>query len=237
MCMFLFILCACLVIVLVLVGRSLSTGALLTPADRAKISSKQSISSPANINYSLSIKDFSLNNLNLVDSDPVTSGITYNNSTEENLTHSDNDSTGRTMRTARISKALLENLSWRLPTEIKPTLYNLLLRPDFETKTFYGNISIHLNVNKPISYVAVHSNKLSITETSLVKNAADGGVHNVTIADSFDYPEKEFWVTELPEPLSIGDYVLNLTFNGSLTDRIVGFYQSSYNDNVKNITR
>lgn len=141
----------------------------------------------------------------------------------------------RTMRATPISK-ILDQLTWRLPQQIRPTLYNLLLRPDFKTKTFSGDVSIHLNVTAPISYVAVNHKQLSITKTTLLEKTSNGE-RNVEIATAFDYPEREYWVTELDEPLAIGEYILNLDFNGSLDNRIVGFYQSSYIDVNTNETR
>ncbi|KAG4074313.1 hypothetical protein HA402_008722 [Bradysia odoriphaga] len=133
-----------------------------------------------------------------------------------------------TMNVPKMSK-IIDQLSWRLPKEIKPILYELTLKPDLKTKTFSGNVDIHLSVVQPISYIAVHAHTLAITKTLLEsKNATTGDRNNVTIAHAFAYPKYQYWVTEVPKPLALGDYVLGLTFNGSLENRIVGFYQSTY---------
>lgn len=238
-CMFLFILCACLVTVLVLIGRTLSTNTVLTAGEGANASKYSNTASADNI-YLQSIREFaskivpSTSQSSIIDRSTSNSQeVSAESSSETNPFG--NNTTVRNMRTTKLSK-IVEQLSWRLPSEIRPTLYNLLLRPDFKTKTFSGHVAIHLDVQKPISYVAVHSKLLSITKTALVHNDASGE-REIEIADSFDYPEREYWVTELPKPLNAGQYVLSLTFNGSLTDRIVGFYQSSYNDTNKNVTR
>lgn len=246
-CMFLFILCGCLVTVLVLIGRSLSTNALLHTTGERLNTSKPTHTTNTDNTYLLSIRDFAskiissstIPTTNVFETSSNShlnnSGIESTSSSELNIISGDT-STISTMRTAQLPK-IIEQLGWRLPTEIRPTLYNLLLRPDFDTKSFSGQVAIHLDVVKPISFVAVHSKFLSITKTTLVQNEVNGGERDIEISNAFNYPEKEYWVTELPKPLSIGEYVLNLTFNGSLTDRIVGFYQSSYNDTNKNVTR
>lgn len=238
-CMFLFILCACLVTVLVLIGRTLSTNTQLATGEVANANKYSSNSASADNIYLQSIRDFaskiipSTSQSSIIDTSTSNSEeIFIENSSEINVI---GNTTVRNMRAPKFSK-IIEQLGWRLPSEIKPTLYNLLLHPDFKTKSFSGHVAIHLDVQKPISYVAVHSKLLSITKTKLVQND-ESGEHNVEIANSFEYPEREYWVTELPKPLTIGQYVLSLTFNGSLTDRIVGFYQSSYNDTIKNATR
>lgn len=243
MCMFLFILCACLVTALVLVGRSLSTNPALMSAGSTSASertkgNRQSVSAATLDNtYLLSIKDFASKLIPSSTIEPTsTTIISYDTfiGSDSDLEPSEN-STVRTMRAAQVSK-VLDQLTWRLPKEIRPTLYNLCLRPDFKTKTFTGNVSIHVNVNGPISFVAVNQKLLSITKTTLVEKKTNGE-RNVEIANTFDYPERELWVTELDQPLTIGEYILHLQFNGSLDNRIVGFYQSSYIDVNTNETR
>ena len=259
-CMFLLILCGCLITTLVLVGRGLSNGSLMSSADKnftknhsntfsslvvhglpkresinsivvtssessLPVNSSAVVASPSSINNKLqTITVHSTNQIERTSSDD-----------KENVYHEqlEND---RAEMTARFPK-LVEQLGWRLPLQIRPKLYDLLLNPDLQTKTFSGNISIHLEVSKPISFIAVHSKLLTISNTKLVQNVAANETRPIDIASSFEYPKFEYWITELSSPLSIGDYVLTLSFNGSLTDRIVGFYQSSYRDAVTNQTR
>lgn len=238
MCMFLFILCACLVTALVLVGRSLSTNPALMSAgsERTKASRQSITASTLDNTYLLSIKDFASKLIPSSTIEPSTTIFSYDTYSESASDFGTSENiTVRTMRATPVSK-ILDQLTWRLPKHIRPTLYNLLLRPDFKTKTFSGDVSIHLNVTAPISFVAVNHKQLSITKTTLLEKTSNGE-RNVEIATAFDYPEREYWVTELDKPLAIGEYILNLDFNGSLDNRIVGFYQSSYIDVNTNETR
>lgn len=247
-CMFLFILCACLVTALVLVGRTLSMNAALTAADQSQraFANEQRISTvaPSDSVYLLSIKDFASrivpSSEPTVSSEAASAGISTTEHSNESTTTGEHtivlsqpvvDSKSVTnsveetnAMSAKVSK-IISQLGWRLPSSTRPTLYNLLLRPDFKQHTFSGTVSIHLNVSKPISFVAVHSKFLQVTTESLQRNGS-----NVEVANAFNHPEHEYWVTEVAKPLDIGDYVLNLSFSGNLTGRIVGFYESLYRD-------
>lgn len=208
-CLFLLIISAALLTSLVLVGRNLS------------YNSKFILQSASNNNNSDKINSIDKNNKNSVDN-------SSSNSTTASVFIKMNPN---------ISSKIISKLRWRLPSEIHPQLYNLRLYPNLKEKTFSGNISIHLQVKAPISYIVVHSKRLTISQTLLQQTLSNGDLKNISIANAFEYPEYEYWVTEVNEPLAVGDYVLGLTFNGSLTDRIVGFYQSSYFDSIKNERR
>lgn len=217
-CLFLLILCGCLIASLVLVGKSLSK------TDRQQ---------QAVVDVIASLSDNILSTVTANDNKVILK-TTLKNSVANN---SSEQSNRVTMNVPKMSK-IIDQLSWRLPKEIKPILYELTLKPDLTSKTFSGNIDIHLSVTKPISYIAVHAHTLAITKTLLQsKNATNGARHNVTIAHAFAYPQFQYWVTEVPTPLDAGDYVLGLAFNGSLENRIVGFYQSTYVNPTTNQSR
>lgn len=131
------------------------------------------------------------------------------------------------MKTSKI----WQQLSFRLPRDIRPRKYQLRLQPDLKNKTFSGNITIRLEVLKPISYIPLHS-KLLTVETKNVEKLDEElkPLRTITPSLTFEHPQLEYWVTEFAEPLEVGNYSIQLSFNGSLVDRIVGFYQSSYLD-------
>ncbi|GAB0087436.1 Aminopeptidase [Sergentomyia squamirostris] len=141
------------------------------------------------------------------------------------------------MTSTRLSAAaakIVEQLSFRLPAEIRPKRYNLHLHPNLVEKTFSGNVSIDLEVSKPVSFIAVHTKKLTISATSLEKNDL---MDVVPLAETFEYEPLEYWITVPKDTIQEGVYQLNMTFNGSLINRIVGFYASSYFNPLQNETR
>lgn len=205
-CMFLLILSACLITSLVLVGKSLAE-----QNDNNNTTSDFSVTSSVNALYAATPIRHIKNRLLINDQDD-------NNGPTLNGTHKMTGST-------KIVSKVLDQLGWRLPQAIRPKRYELQLAPDFATKRFEGKVRIELEVSQPMQFIAVHSNQLNITGTQL-DSLKNGG--SVSIANAFDYPKFQYWVTEPVERLAAGDYVLTLKFNGSLTDSIVGFYQSSY---------
>lgn len=223
--MFLFIVSVCLITVLVLVGKSLSNQSAnnLTSLDDDSLLSLFKANRIAETGL-LPGADYKFNN--------------HIKSTKHTISSSGLENSDKTSveMMPNLTSKVLDQLHFRLPREIRPTLYELLLNPDLKAYTFSGNVSIHLKVDKPMSFIAVHSNKLSITST-LLEQLHEGNVRNISIANAFAFPKYEYWVTEVEEPLPTGVYVLRLAFNGSLTDRIVGFYGSSYYDPVTNATR
>lgn len=224
-CMFLLILCCCLIAALVLVGRSLSNGILSNAVKANQVKN-------SNDSYLYMVEDISTTKLINNNRGLIIKSVSdeRNRSTDSRTSEIENN------KIVNMTK-VLEQLTWRLPTEIRPTLYNLLLHPDLVTKTFSGQVSIYLEVLKPIPFIAVHSKKLSISETELIRNDSAGAFEvSVPVINSFEYPQHEYWITEFEKPLDVGEYIFKLAFNGSLTNRIVGFYQSSYRD-VNNETR
>jgi hypothetical protein len=131
---------------------------------------------------------------------------------------------------------IVENLTFRLPRAIRPTLYNLFLHPDLELKTFKGNVKIDINVSEQVPFVAVHSKFLNITQVKLMKSLVNGN-EGLGVKNSFMYEKLEFFIIEPETPLAAGNYTLDLDFDGSLDGKIVGFYGSSYLDKIKNQTR
>ena len=140
----------------------------------------------------------------------------------------------RIMATSKV----LQYLSFRLPRELKPLRYNLTLQPDLKNKTFSGNVTIRLEVLKPISFIPVHSKFLTVETKEVLKlGDEEKPIRKITPSLTFEHPQFEYWITEFDQPLEVGNYSLQLAFNGSLVDRIVGFYQSSYLDKERNEKR
>uniref|UniRef100_A0A1I8P3V9 Aminopeptidase n=1 Tax=Stomoxys calcitrans TaxID=35570 RepID=A0A1I8P3V9_STOCA len=131
-----------------------------------------------------------------------------------------------------------QQLSFRLPKELRPQKYDLRLQPDLKNKTFAGTIKIILEVINPISFIPVHS-KLLRVQTKEVQQLDEELRPQRLIIPTLTYedPHFEYWVTEFEKPLDVGIYSMQLDFSGSLVDRIVGFYQSSYLDKDRNEKR
>ncbi|XP_017484575.1 PREDICTED: glutamyl aminopeptidase-like [Rhagoletis zephyria] len=220
-CLVLIVLCAFLLGALIYVGRTIVNGptaatATTTTTTAGEHLTNEQLFSPANLSI-LRIRtttDFS------------TSVATHSSSKPK-------------MKSAKLAidpavaaaSKVLKKLSFRLPREIRPQHYSLRLQPDMVKKLYQGTITIKLEVVKPISYIPVHAKTLNVsTEEVMQLGEAGAPVAKLSPTLTFAHPEYEYWVTEFKDPLQVGSYTLQLAFNGSLTDRIVGFYASSYLD-------
>lgn len=113
----------------------------------------------------------------------------------------------------------------RLPRNVLPDHYDLLLHPDIEEGTFRGEVTIHLTIVNETDVLLVHAWQLTVDAVS-VESPPTTGV--VSVADSFLFPQNEYFVVKLTAPIQPGNASLTLSFAGPLTGRIVGFYRSSY---------
>lgn len=137
---------------------------------------------------------------------------------------------------AIMSKQTIDELSFRLPKDVKPLHYDIYLHPDLEEGTFQGKVTILIDVLDRRSYVAVHQKDLNITSTKL--KTYDREVdYEFEILETIPIPKNEMFVVATKNEMHSGLYNLSLEFNGALQpDKIVGFYSSKYKDS-QNRTR
>ncbi|MDP3758387.1 MAG: M1 family peptidase, partial [Candidatus Daviesbacteria bacterium] len=112
--------------------------------------------------------------------------------------------------------------SVRLPAHVKPERYKIMLKPDLENFTFYGEETIYLSLDKSCREITLHSVDLEI-ECDQAKISYDEKVETVTLIFS--------------KPIQKGKYQLKLIFKGVLNDKMRGFYRSRYevNGEVKHL--
>lgn len=100
------------------------------------------------------------------------------------------------------------------------------LHPHIAEGGFSGFVTIKLTTTTERSWFAVHQKYLEISSTELF----DSSLTPVDIFPPTVHAEYEFWVILPISPMAPGDYILNMTFTGSLTRDIVGFYRSTYSN-------
>jgi Peptidase M1 N-terminal domain len=137
------------------------------------------------------------------------------------------------MNLVKMSSKILEQLSFRLPRTVIPKRYDLLMHPDLKRKTFNGTVKISVDVLEPVEFIAMHSKYLNITKV-LLQNNKD---QEVSLKATSDYEKYELFVLETCNTIDKGQYSISLEFGGSLDNRIVGFYGSVYEDEVRNMSR
>ncbi|PWY81700.1 hypothetical protein BO94DRAFT_496063 [Aspergillus sclerotioniger CBS 115572] len=108
----------------------------------------------------------------------------------------------------------------RLPTNVRPTHYDLTLEPDLKAFRFRGSVKIRLEVLEETTSVTLHAVDLAIH---------DVGVSSLQVASLSHNKDKQTVTVHLTEPLPAGETTcLSLRFEGALNDSMAGFYRSSF---------
>lgn len=127
-------------------------------------------------------------------------------------------------------------VDYRLPRHQQPLHYQIHLHPDLETGLFTGKVDIFMKINQSKYYFILHSKFLNITSTKVCRGHTLEGGEEIRLHKAFEYPPNEFYIIQLKDEASAGEYTISLEFDGSLTREIVGFYRSTYR-NDKNELR
>ncbi len=109
---------------------------------------------------------------------------------------------------------------YRLPTGVRPTRYDLRLRPSLTDATFSGSVRIELIVDGPTEIFVLNADELVITSCEVDGRAATW---------ELDGPAERLFVTPA-STVAGGVSELTIEFDGILNDRLRGFYRSTYVD-------
>ena len=120
-----------------------------------------------------------------------------------------------------------------LPKVTVPISYEIELNPELVEgdSVFHGESKIAVKIIKQTPTITLHSRSLVIDEeyTSLI--SAQGFTRK---AKKHSYEEKtNFLIITFDQPITIGNYTLNLKYTGNLTNETKGIYKNSYDENGK----
>ena len=110
-----------------------------------------------------------------------------------------------------------------------PISYNLKLVPFIipDNFTIDGAVSIKLACAKDTTNITLHSKDIDINKV----NVLDSSGTEVSIAEHYLEPERDFLVVEMKKSLSAGsNYTLDIKFLSKLSEGLSGFYRSTYAD-------
>jgi hypothetical protein len=128
----------------------------------------------------------------------------------------------------------------RLPTNLKPILYHLKLRPylPFDNMSdaysslifqYHGEIKTHFECLEPTDEIVFHSLNLEINSLRL-ESKKDS---KIMLIDSIIYnSETDFVILHMNKKcVEEADYILSINYTGKILDELHGFYKSSYTFN------
>lgn len=110
----------------------------------------------------------------------------------------------------------------RLQSSIIPETYDINLTVDLDKFLVMGSVRIVCAVTDSIDYIGVHTKAMNITN-HVVSSGGKMVEHSEVL-----YPENEFFILNLTQPLEAGAIIVALEFNYTLGDYLAGFYRSAY---------
>lgn len=116
----------------------------------------------------------------------------------------------------------------RLPKDLKPLNYKLDLRVNLTTLKYNGVVKIQIVCDKTTRYVILHCGDLDVLNVS-VKRAENSREKGMLIERILAFKENQQLCIELRDALRKGGfYYVTLQFKSKISDRLEGFYKSSY---------
>ncbi|KAI4316496.1 hypothetical protein L6164_024476 [Bauhinia variegata] len=118
----------------------------------------------------------------------------------------------------------------RLPKFAVPKRYDIRLKPDLVHCRFAGSIAIDLDIVAATSFIVLNAAELSVSDGSVsFTNRDSSKVLKPSRVELFQ--EDEILVLEFTETIPLGLGILFIQFEGTLNDRMKGFYRSTYEHN------
>jgi aminopeptidase N len=107
----------------------------------------------------------------------------------------------------------------RLPKDVVPTDYHVVITPDVAAKTLVGSESVTLTVRKPETHIVFNSLNETLHDVRL-----DG----VRVASVDTENGKQLTTVTLTHPASVGTHVLSFNYNGKLETAPQGLFVQPY---------
>lgn len=113
----------------------------------------------------------------------------------------------------------------RLPRTVLPKRYELDITPDLAAARFDGTVVVQVQVHAAVRTFVLNAAELTVHAPSLV--GSDGSRMTGAVAYR---PDDEELVLTWPGDVTPGSWTLEMRFTGTLNDRLVGLYRSTYAD-------
>ena len=128
----------------------------------------------------------------------------------------------------------------RLPRSVSPYLYELEIFPDiYHTDPadfkFVGHVKIWIHTFEATSNITLHSNKLTIDESTIFIGTNES-IISTTVQSTSEDTDRQFFIIQLKGLLDADrDYFVEMNYTGILANDLTGLYYSSYKRGNKTV--
>lgn len=130
-----------------------------------------------------------------------------------------------------------EDIDYRLPNSVIPKSYEIRIVTDMENLKFpfSGDVLIEAQIKTATNKIVLHHGNIEM-QSYRVKLLKNNVPTKVTITNS-TYDEKTEKYTIFLKQILEEDskIIIAIDFNGTLSDKMIGFYKSSYFDDKENV--
>jgi aminopeptidase N len=134
------------------------------------------------------------------------------------------------------------NLDYRLPSNFKPSLYEIQLKPYIGTASLYGDNAFKFEGSVNISIMCLNAtNKIVLHHKNMVINSVNvyqtrqNTLQSIQVVGFTYDPKLQFMTIQVDRNLVMnGLYVVSIDYTGEISDSLEGFYRSSYVDSDGN---
>ncbi|XP_060067108.1 endoplasmic reticulum aminopeptidase 1-like [Ylistrum balloti] len=118
----------------------------------------------------------------------------------------------------------------RLPRDIRPVEYKIMIYPNFKTKMFSGTVKIETLIKKQTRFITLHGKYLNIIDIKVyIASDNDKSSTKCDVHGWYESKELEMYSFEMAEILLEGRNVsILLSFEGKLERKLYGLYLSNY---------
>ncbi len=116
----------------------------------------------------------------------------------------------------------------RLPRTVTPSRYDLTLSPDLASRSFVGRATVTLTVHQPLAQLVCNGSEITVHQAWAVDST---GTRTNALAIQHD-EESERVSLDFERTIPAGQVALTMEYEGTLNDKLAGFYASTYTDDA-----